>query len=105
MITIAIAFDSKDSARKMAKLLLKEKAIACANIFPVESIYTWKDELCEETEYFLLCKTIKEKYQTVSQIVEKNHSYDTPLIEAWDIDFVNKKYEDWMKKEIQFNDD
>ncbi len=100
MIAIAITCRDRGEARTIAKHLLEKKLIACANMFPVESLYFWEDEMKDDREVMLLCKSMQEHYEQIRLEVEGMHSYDTPLIEAWHIDHINEGYANWLEGEV-----
>lgn len=89
-------------ARKIAKHLLKKKLIACANIVKeINSLYWWKGKIADEKEALLLVKTCSEKKSRIIKEVSKIHSYKIPCIEFLNVLGANKKYEKWLKKEIE----
>lgn len=65
-------------AKKIARKLLEEKLVACANIIPnMESIYWWEGNLEEDVESILLLKTHSELVDKVIDRVKEIHSYQT----------------------------
>jgi periplasmic divalent cation tolerance protein len=44
-VFIYITNPSKKEAKRLAKHLIEKRLIACANIFPIESLYWWKNKL------------------------------------------------------------
>ena len=70
----------KESARTLAKLIVEEKLAACVQFFPIESVYIWKGELCDESEVLLLIKTKTVLYERLQTVIWKNHTYDVPEI-------------------------
>ena len=99
-IFVYIANPTKREARKIAKFLLKKRLIACANIFPIESLYWWKRKIENEKEFVLIAKTTKENFEKVKKEVEKIHSYSIPCIVKIPVSS-DKKYFDWLKGEIK----
>lgn len=99
-ILIYITNPSKKEAKKIAKYLIAKKLIACANIFPINSIYQWKGRIVDETEFVLIAKTADSNFEKVKNEVEKIHSYAIPCIVKIHVSS-NKKYFDWLKSEIQ----
>lgn len=91
IILLYVPYPSEAEARTAAKLLLEKKLIACANIFPIKSIYQWQQSIKEEQEYILLAKTGLEQEITVRQEIEKNHSYKVPAILSWPV-LANKAF-------------
>jgi periplasmic divalent cation tolerance protein len=99
-IFIYITNPTKKEARKIAKILLKNKLIACANIFPVDSLYRWKGKIVDESEFVLIVKTKKDNFEKVKKEVENIHSYKIPCIVKIPVSS-NKKYYDWLKKVVK----
>lgn len=71
---------SKKEAHTIATALLQNKLIACANMFPVSSVYTWKQNIQEDEEYAAFLKTKKSKAPQVIEEVKRMHSYEVPDI-------------------------
>ena len=75
-----ITCGSEDEAQTIAKTLLEHRLIACANIFPVSSLYIWKGNLEEASEYAAFLKTEKRKVSETIEEVKRLHSYEVPDI-------------------------
>ena len=58
-------------ANNISKTLLSKKLIACANFFPVESMYQWKGKIKKGKEAVLILKTMKNKVAMVRKEIEK----------------------------------
>ncbi len=91
---------SLDEAKKIASHLLKNRLIACANIFPITSMYHWENNVTEDQEYVIIVKTIESMYDNVQREVERNHSYNVPCIAKIPMQF-NERYHEWLIKEIK----
>lgn len=88
-------------SKKIAKTLLKERLIACANIIPqIESLYLWKGEIEEDTESLLVTKTRSEKVNNVIKRVEEIHSYDIPCILQIQVKKGSENYLEWLESEL-----
>jgi len=86
-------------ARKISKMLVKKKLVACANIFPrIESIYEWKGKMQDHGESLIIGKTKKTLIKKIVSEVKKIHSYDVPCITALDIDGGNPDFLNWVSK-------
>ncbi|MBR9699621.1 divalent-cation tolerance protein CutA [Candidatus Woesearchaeota archaeon] len=95
-----ITCKDKKEARKIAHQLLKKRLIACANIFPIESMYRWKKKkMVDDKEIVIMAKTLKKHYPQIKKIVKKIHSYDIPCVCLLD-STANKEYLAWVKKEV-----
>ena len=80
MTIVYTVFSNKREAQKIINTLIKDKLIACANFWPIESHYVWKGKKEEAREYACFIKTLKKNYKKVEKFILKNHSYDTPCI-------------------------
>lgn len=100
MIMFYAPCKNKKEARSIAKALLEKKLIACANIFPSESIYEWEGKLRQEKESILIIKTLNRQESEVKKTIKQLHSYDTPAIIKL-TGVVNQKYLSWMEKTIK----
>ncbi len=96
-LAIYITNPSKETAQSVADELIGQKLVACANIFPIESMYWWKGNIEKEGEYVALVKTRIELWQAVCARVEEVHPYDTPCIMKWEVE-ANNKYETWIRE-------
>ena len=99
MILLYIPVPTEVEAKKIAHHLLEKKLIACANIFPVSSMYRWQGRIADEKEVVLLLKTEKKLAKKVETEVKRLHKYTIPCILQMPVK-VNKEYERWVRKEI-----
>lgn len=109
-IIIYITHKNLKEAKKVGEALLRDKLIACANYFPIESSYWWlatsdasdggKKKITSSKEIVSLVKTKKENWTKVRKAVEAMHPYDVPCIMKIEVES-NKSYADWIKKETK----
>ena len=86
---------SEKEAENIAKTLLDKNLIACANMFPVRSLYNWKGKLSDEQEFYLVMKTSKKS--EVIQKIKELHSYDLPCIISHQVE-ANQDYATWVEE-------
>lgn len=80
-------FPDEASARHVAKALLGEGLIACANLLPsMVSLYVWQGEQHEERETGVLLKTNTALLDAAIARLAALHPYETPAILGWRCD-------------------
>jgi len=88
-------------SKKIAKILLEEKLVACTNIIPqITSLYLWKGEIEADNESILIAKTRDDKVDQVIQRVNEIHSYETPCILQLEVKKGSEEYLQWMDAEL-----
>lgn len=90
---------SEKEANRIAEHLLKNRLIACANLFPISSIYHWNKKLVKEEEVGALLKTRSELISKVIEEIKKQHSYEIPCIISLPIKNGNKDFLSWISNE------
>ena len=92
----------KEEAKKIARILLEERKVACVSIFPKgESYFWWDGKIDREEEYLLISKTREALFPDLIEMVKKIHSYDVPEIIALPITGGSRDYLDWLEKETK----
>jgi len=87
-------------AEKISLHLLKKRLIACANIFPIRSMYRWKGKIMSEAENVIIAKTNEKNFNKVVSEVRKILSYEIPCILKIDSS-ANKEFGKWADKEMK----
>ncbi len=93
---VETTFKKTSEAKKMAKILLANKLIACAQISTVESLYSWKGKIINDKEFLLSVKTKTEFYKEIEKVIAQNHSYELPQISMMPISNGSKPYFSWL---------
>ena len=99
MIFVYVTFSNSKEAKKITTHLLKKRLIACANMFPIQSIYWWKGKIANDREVAAILKTSKKNLKKVESETKKLHSYDTPCIISWSV-YPNFEYKKWLINEL-----
>ncbi len=95
------SFSDGAKASQMAQKLLEKRLIACANIISgVSSHYRWNNQITSASETIMIFKTRKENVSKTISFIEKNHEYDTPVIETWPVGKTNAKAAQWVLDQI-----
>ena len=101
MIISYIICKDRGEAKKISRILLEKKLVACCNIIQTESLYNWKNKLVEDNEVILLAKTIDKNFTEIKKEVLKIHSYKIPCILKLDVKDINDSYLRWLKSEVK----
>jgi len=92
---VYITTGSMEEAKQIARRLVKEKLVACVNMFPITSIYRW-DGVREDDEVAMIIKTTYEQLENIEIMVKEMHSYTVPCIISFSIDGGSRDYLDWI---------
>jgi len=98
MIVIYSTFPNFKEAKKIGELLIKNKLAGCVNIFPINSIYFWNNEIVKDKEWAAIIKTKKANFSKVENFIARHHSYAVPCVFEIPIGRVAKKYLKWLNK-------
>ena len=90
-----------DEAKSIGRVLVEERLAACVNIFPITSIYRWKDNIEEAGEFVMLVKTVTGKVKDIEKRVKQLHSYEVPCIISFKMDSGSEDYLDWIRESVR----
>lgn len=93
-----------DEARKIGRKLVEESLAACANIFPIASIFRWSGNIDEANEFGIILKTRSDKVKKIETIVKEIHSYEIPCIVSFNIDAGSAEYLKWIDESVNTTD-
>lgn len=77
---IISTYADNDLAKKIAKLLVEQRLAACAQIFPINSVYRWKEEIYNEDEIMLFIKSRTVLFDEIATTIKTHHPYEVPEI-------------------------
>lgn len=95
-IIIQTTCANKKEAQKIAHYLIKKKLAACVQMTDIESLYLWKNEICNDKEKLLNIKTKKENFEKIQRKIKELHSYDLPEIIAIEITNISEEYKKFI---------
>lgn len=90
-----VTFPDEETAVKTGNILLDEKWIACINLHPIQSHYTWHQKTETGKEIVGTIKTHPDVVEPCIKRIEELHPYDTPCIlrTEW---MANDAYYNWV---------
>jgi len=100
MVLAYITCKDKKEAVKISMHLLRKRLIACSNMFPISSLYWWKNKIASGKEFVIIAKTTEKNFKTIEKEVKKTHSYEIPAILKIKAD-ANDDYMAWVMKETK----
>ena len=98
---VMVTVSSQEEGKKIAMTLLNEKLAACISMTPVDSFYTWADEINCDREWQLLIKTRSNLFSKLTKKIQLLHSYDVPEIIAVPILAGSSAYLNWIAENTQ----
>lgn len=100
VIIVLVTTNSKKESIIIAETLVKEKLVACVNMFPITSIYSWQEKICHEEEWQLIIKTNLAIFPQLEYRIKSLHSYEIPEIIAIPITQISDSYRQWMRENM-----
>lgn len=100
VILVYVTTGSPEEAERIARALLDEHLIACANLLGgVKSFYRWRGNLEEATETLLLMKTRRPLLERLVERVRELHTYEVCEVLATPVLDGNPAYLEWVLSE------
>ena len=101
MLVVLTTVGSSGDGESLARSIVEAKLAACVQVLPkMTSVYLWESKVQTDPEHLLLIKTVEEKFDELSEFIQKNHSYDVPEIVAIDAAKVSKNYFKWLLESL-----
>ncbi len=99
-IVVMITAGSEEEAIKIAKALIEERLVACANLLgQIRSLYKWKGDVCDDQEVLMICKSQRHLFSMLAERVKSLHSYEVPEIIAMPVVEGWGPYLQWVEQE------
>jgi periplasmic divalent cation tolerance protein len=99
--TVYVTAKDENEARRIARALVAEKLVACANYWPITSVFMWEGVVEQGLEAAMICKTRTDLVPDVIKRVKELHSYEVPCITSWEIAAGSERYLEWVGKETR----
>ncbi|AXI77345.1 divalent-cation tolerance protein CutA [Peterkaempfera bronchialis] len=98
-IVVTTTHEAEEPARDLAARVVRERLAACAQVYPVDSVYWWDGDVRAEPEYRIDFKTRADLADRLTAYVEQHHSYETPEVVAVPVTGGSAAYLDWVATE------
>jgi periplasmic divalent cation tolerance protein len=94
---VYVTCSTQDEAQRIATAVVSQQLAACVNILPgIQSVYQWEGQLCQESEFLLIIKTLSKKVPALQQTIQGLHSYSVPEFVVLPIIAGSEPYLRWM---------
>lgn len=99
-VSVYVTCPNEDVAERIARDLLDQRLVACANILPtVRSLYRWEGRIEDAREVAMFMKTRRAHVPRIEAAVRVLHPYKTPCIVAFDLAGGHGAYLEWVANE------
>lgn len=92
-----ITHPDEASARSISESLVQQRLAACANVFPIQSVYWWEGSVQQEHEWVSILKTTLSLETALEKAIEALHPYKVPCITRFEAR-ANAAYEKWIEE-------
>ena len=89
----------RTTARDIARAVLDRRLAACANLWPVESIYRWHGKREETSEFVIVFKTRRSLVRKLIAAVQRVHPAEVPCIVSYPMGPALPAYLSWIDAE------
>ena len=96
---------SEAEASRIAGALVEGRLAACVNVVPgISSTYRWEGETKTDSEWLLIVKTRRDRFEDVRSAIRELHSYELPEIVMLDIADGDPAYLAWIDNSVARSD-
>ena len=96
-VVVLVTAAGPEAAELLARALVEERLIACANLVgPIRSIYRWQGAVEEAAEHLLILKARAEDVDALVARIEALHGYDVPEVLAIPLVAGAARYLTWL---------
>ncbi len=100
-VTVWTTVGKEADADALASALVEERLAACAQRWPIRSVYRWKGRVEKDDEILLVAKTRRELADETVAFVKARHGYETPEILVMPVRDGWRPYLDWIATETR----
>jgi periplasmic divalent cation tolerance protein len=101
ILIVFSTFASEEDAARVARVLVEERLVACANLLPgARSFYRWEGSIADVREVVVLMKTRKQDWPALQSRLHDLHPYDTPECVAVRVAAGAPRYMAWLEAEL-----
>jgi len=96
-IVVLVTAGSRKTADTIARALVAERLAACVNVLPrIRSLYRWQGRVVDDTEWLLVIKSRRSRFDALAARVHSLHTYETPEVVALEVVAGSAPYLRWL---------
>jgi periplasmic divalent cation tolerance protein len=96
-LLLYITCPDESTAFTISQKMVSSRLSACANVFPAESIYWWKDVLNKEDEWIIMLKTSFRLKSVIEKAIIELHPAEVPCVTRFESS-ASVTYEKWLEE-------
>ncbi|GAA2227205.1 MULTISPECIES: divalent-cation tolerance protein CutA [Kitasatospora] len=98
-IVVTTTHDDEGRARELAAKVVRGRLAACAQVYPVRSVYWWEGEVQESAEWRVDFKTRADLGERLAEFIGEQHDYETPEVIGVPVVTGSEAYLGWVAAE------
>ncbi|MEV7021572.1 divalent-cation tolerance protein CutA [Kitasatospora sp. NPDC093558] len=98
-VVVTTTHETEDQARALASAAVRERLAACAQVYPVRSVYWWEGEVQDAEEWRIDLKTTAGLADRLGAFLAERHTYETPEVIAVPVVAGSPGYLAWVTAE------
>lgn len=98
VVFLYVTFGSHEQAIQAVDLLIEQKFVACANLFPTESVFRHDGGIKRVGEVVVLFKTVHESAAKAVRFLQGLRDFDIPCISQANVE-VTDSFGQWLVRE------
>jgi periplasmic divalent cation tolerance protein len=100
-VVVLSAFPDAETAARIARVLVDERLVACANLVPsIRSIYRWQGAIHDDAESLAIIKTTADRYPALARRIAELHPYEVPEIISLPLVDGHPPYLAWLVSQV-----
>lgn len=98
-VSVYVTCPDPETAKRIARALLDQRLVACANLLPSTSLYRWEGAVHEDAEVAMFLKTRRALLPEIEAVVRALHPHKVPCVVAFDLVGGHAPYFAWVDSE------
>lgn len=100
MIIVYTTIETFEQAEDITKILLAERLIACINMWPIHSMYSFNGKLVKTEEVGMYFKTTSTNQNILYKRLTEIHPYECPAIITLNVEHAHPPFTKWIQEQI-----